>query len=66
MFKYLKNGDLKIKQEILINNPRYKMIILGKKGDKIKEIRTKTQKYLSNIFKTKVHLYINISLSNAK
>ena len=66
MFKYLKNGDLKIKQEILINNPRYKMIILGKKGDKIKEIRTKTQKYLSNIFKTKVHLYINISVSNAK
>ena len=66
MFKYLKNGDLKIKQEIFINNPRYKMIILGKKGDKIKEIRTKTQKYLSNIFKTKVHLYISISLSNAK
>ena len=64
IFKYLKNGDLKIKQEIEIKNLRYKKIILGKKGSKIKEIRIKSQKNISKILKTKVHLYINVSYSN--
>ena len=32
IFKYLKNGDLKIKQNIYISNSRYKKIILGKRG----------------------------------
>ena len=59
-FKYLRNSELKIKQEIKISNNRYKKIILGKKGEKIKEIRTKSQKFISKILKTKVHLYINL------
>ena len=63
-FKYLKNGDLKIKQEIEIHNPRYKKIILGKNGTKIKEIRERSQLNLSKILKTKVHLYINVITSN--
>ena len=66
MFKYLKNGDLKIKQEIELNNIRYKKIILGKNGEKIKNIRIKSQKNISKILKVKVHLYINIIKSNAK
>ena len=66
IFKYLKNGDLKIKQNIEINNLRYKKIILGKNGQKIKEIRIKSQNYLSKIFKNKVHLYIQIIKSNAE
>ena len=64
MFKYLKNGDLKIKQDIEIENMRYKKIILGKDGDKIKNIRIKSQKNISKILKTKVHLYLNIVNSN--
>ena len=59
-FKYLRNSQLKIKQEIKISNNRYKKIILGKNGEKIKEIRTKSQKFISKILKTKVHLYINL------
>ena len=59
-FKYLRNSELKIKQEIKKRNNRYKKIILGKKGEKIKEIRTKSQKFISKILKTKVHLYINL------
>ena len=59
-FKYLRKNELKIKQEIKISNNRYKKIILGKKGEKIKEIRTKSQKFISKILKTKVHLYINL------
>ena len=42
VFKYLSNKDLKIKQEIKISNLRYKKIILGKKGEKIKEIKIKS------------------------
>ncbi len=59
-FKYLKNGDLKIKQEIEIENPRYKKIILGKNGDKIKDIRIKSQMCISKILKCKTHLYLKI------
>ena len=59
-FKYLKNGGIKIKQEITIYNKRYKKIILGKNGLKIKEIRLKSQKEISNIFKKKIHLYLKL------
>ena len=62
-FKYLRNNELKIKQEIKISNNRYKKIILGKNGEKIKEIRTKSQKFISKVLKTKVHLYINLVLN---
>ena len=65
-FKYLKNGELKIKQDIIINNDRYKKILLGRKGSKIKDIRIKSQKEISNILDVKTHLYINIISSNAK
>ncbi len=65
MYKHLQNGDLKIKQDIEIKNLRYKKIILGKNGSKIKEIRLKSQNNISMILKTKVHLYINVITSNA-
>ena len=65
-FKYLKNGQLKIKQDIIINNDRYKKILLGRKGSKIKDIRIKSQKEISNILNIKTHLYINIISSDAK
>ena len=65
-FKYLKNGQLKIKQDIIIKNERYKKILLGRKGSKIKDIRINSQKEISNILNVKTHLYINIILSDAK
>ena len=65
-FKYLKNGQLKIKQDIIINNDRYKKILLGRKGSKIKDIRIKSQKEISNILNVKTHLYINIISTDAK
>ena len=64
-FKFLKNVDLKIKQEIKIDNIRYKKIILGKKGSKIKEIRIKSQNSISKILKNKIHLYIKLITKNA-
>jgi len=59
-YKYLKNGDLKIKQLLKINELRYKKIILGKNGEKIKLIREFSQKEISKILKIKTHLYIEI------
>ena len=64
-YKFLINGDLKIKQEIQFNNIRYKKIILGKKGEKIKEIRKKSQNNISKILGKRVHLYIKLIRSNA-
>ena len=40
-------------------------IILGKKGAKIKEDRTKSQNEISKVLNVKVHLYINVIKSNA-
>ena len=59
-FKILKNNDIKIKQKIIINQPRYKKIILGKKGEMIKKIREDSQKKMSQILKTKIHLYLEV------
>ena len=59
-FKTLRNKDIKIKQKIIINQPRYKKIILGKKGEMIKKIREDSQKKMSKIFNAKIHLYIEI------
>ena len=59
-FKILKNKDIKIKQKIIINEIRYKKIILGKKGEMIKRIRERCQKKISQIFKRKIHLYLEI------
>ena len=59
-FKFLKNNDIKIKQKIIINQKRYKKIILGKKGEMIKKIREDSQKKMSQILDSKIHLYIEI------
>ncbi len=59
-FKVLKNNDIKIKQKIIINQKRYKKIILGKKGEMIKKIREDSQKKMSQILNSKIHLYLEI------
>ena len=65
-FKYLKNNDLKIKQSIVLNNHRYKGIILGKKGESIKRIREESQNELKDILKCKVHLYLKVVIQDDK
>jgi len=66
LFKYLKNNDLKIKQSIVLDNKRYKPIILGKNGNTIKRIREYSQKDIQDIIKNKIHLYLQINTKNAK
>ena len=62
-YRVLKNNDIKIKQKIIINEKRYKKIILGKKGTMIKAIREDCQKKMTTILKAKVHLYLEIIIS---
>lgn len=64
VYMFLKNGDLKIKQSIEINNIRYKPILLGKKGQTIKRIREKSQMDIKKIFNCNIHLYINVIIKN--
>ena len=59
-FKILKNNDIKIKQKIIINQKRYKKIILGRKGEMIKKIREDSQEKMSQILNAKIHLYLEI------
>jgi len=65
-FKFLKNKDLKIKQNIILNNVRYKPIILGKKGISIRRIREKSQLEIKKIFDCNVHLYLQVFVENEK
>ena len=59
-YKTLRNSDIKIKQKIYINEKRYKKIILGKNGNMIKKIREDSQKKIKNIFKKRIHLYLEL------
>ena len=60
-FKFLKNNELKIKQNIKIDNIRYKSILIGKNGNTIKKIREKSQKDIQKILNYKIHLYLQIT-----
>ena len=64
LFKPLNNKDIKIKQSIDLINMRYKPIILGKKGETIKRIRECSQNEISNIMKSKIHLYLQVNKIN--
>ena len=62
-YKILKNNEMKIKQKIFLNEPRYKKIILGKKGEMIKRIRENSQKKMTELLKRKIHLYLELTYS---
>ena len=64
LFKMLNNKDIKIKQSIDLINIRYKPIILGKNGETIKKIRESSQNEISNIMKSKIHLYLQVNKLN--
>ena len=64
LFKSLNNNDIKIKQSIDLTNMRYKPIILGNKGETIKKIRECSQNEISNIMKSKIHLYLQVNKLN--
>ena len=52
------------KLSIDLKNKRYKPIILGKNGETIKKIRESSQNEISNIMKSKIHLYLQVNKVN--
>ncbi len=61
-FKVQKNGDYKIDQVIYVTRDSHKMIVLGKKGQSIKAIGSDARKELSEMFGTKVHLFLFVKV----
>lgn len=61
-FKVQKNGDYKIDQVIYVTRDSHKMIVLGKKGQAIKAIGSDARKDLSEMFETKVHLFLFVKV----
>ena len=51
-----------IEQNILVERTSQKAIILGKKGQKIKELGERSRRELETIFKKKVHLFIFVKV----
>lgn len=61
-WKERKDGSIKIDQVIYVRRDTQKAIILGKGGSLIKEIGQKSREELSEIFDTKIHLFLFVKV----
>jgi len=61
-YQILDNGQIKIHQTIFVLKDSQKGIILGKRGEGIKEIGLEAKKDISEIAQTKIHLYLFIKV----
>ena len=61
-FKMLDNGDLMIRQVIFILKESQKSIIIGKRGDMIKQIGLEARRDISEISGRKVHLFLFVKV----
>ena len=61
-FKVQKNGDYKIDQVIYVTREGHKKIVLGKNGAAIKAVGTEARRDLSEMFDTKVHLFLFVKV----
>ncbi|MEO9469243.1 GTPase Era [Parasphingorhabdus sp.] len=62
-YKDRPDGSLEIHQQILVEKPTQRAIVLGKGGHQIKEIGAKARAELSEILGRKVHLYLHVKVS---
>ncbi len=56
------DGSVKIEQTIYVQRGTQKAIVLGKKGSKIKDIRSESQAELEDILGCKVHLFLFVKV----
>lgn len=54
------NGSVSVFQNIYVKNKAHKIILLGHNGSKIKAIGEAARKELSELFDTKIHLFLNV------
>ena len=58
------NGELKIFQNIIVNNLSHKVIMVGHRGEKIGAIRQAANDELSKLLERKVQLHLKVILSD--
>lgn len=56
------DGSVEIHQQILIGRPTQRAIVLGKGGQRLKEIGSKARAELSRLLGVKVHLYLHVKV----
>ena len=61
-WQVFQNGALRISQIIYIARDSQKPIVLGKGGERIKAIRSKTQAELAEMYETQIHLFIQVKV----
>lgn len=61
-YKENPNGSVEIHQQILVNRPTQRAIILGKGGTRIKAIGEAARMELSRIMGVKVHLFLHVKV----
>jgi GTP-binding protein Era len=57
-----KNGDIKIKQKIVVLKESQKMIVLGKRGEMIKNIGQKSREDIEKLTGSRVHLFLFVKV----
>ena len=61
-YKERADGSVEIHQQILVARPTQRGIILGKNGQRLKEIGSKARAELANLLGVKVHLYLHVKV----
>ena len=61
-WKVLRHTSIRLRQVIYVERDTQKAIVLGKSGQTIKKIRISSQKEMSNLFETFVHLFIEVKV----
>jgi GTPase len=56
------DGSVEIHQQILVGRPSQRAIILGKGGQRLKEIGSKSRAELATLLGVKVHLYLHVKV----
>ena len=56
------DGSVEIHQQILVGRPSQRAIVLGKGGQRLKEIGSKARAELASLFGVKVHLYLHVKV----
>jgi GTP-binding protein Era len=61
-YKERDDGSVEIHQQILVGRPTQRAIVLGKGGQRLKEIGSKARAELATLLGVKVHLYLHVKV----
>ncbi|MET0372304.1 MAG: GTPase Era [Sphingobium sp.] len=61
-YKEREDGSVEIHQQILVGRPTQRAIVLGKGGQRLKEIGSKARAELATLLGVKVHLYLHVKV----